>query len=890
MFSASIFTFNHLGGEFIPTLEEGDFALHQILPPGSSLSQSVAISTKIQKQLLKDFPEIEHIVTKMGSAEVPTDPMPMEIGDIMVKMKPKSEWQFQSKEGMFKAMRKSLSVIPGVQYEFTQPIQMRFNELISGAREDIAVKIYGEDLTELSIKGKKAEKLIRQLSGVGDVKVEQVTGLPQIVVDYNRQKIAQYGTSISVINKIIETAFAGGVAGVVFEGERRFDLVVRLAEEKRQSISNMRDLLIPVANGIQVPLQELASVEFKKAPMQISRENSKRRITVGVNTSGIDVETLVNNIDEKLKSELDLKPGYYIEYGGQFENLKEASNRLAVAVPIALLLILILLYFTFNSIIQSLLIFTAIPLSAIGGVYALYFRGMPFSISAGIGFIALFGVAVLNGIVLIGYFNQLKAEGMDNIRDRIIEGTKVRLRPVLMTASVAALGFLPMAISTSAGGEVQKPLATVVIGGLISATILTLLILPILYSWSEKIKTTKVSTKVLGLLIILGFVSISNSSIAQTEISLEKSVELAKVNHPSMKVADLKIEQQQALNKSNYKIDKTAIGYSRGQINSIENDYQFTISQSFKFPSYYSKTKALNTENIEEVLIEKLIAQNQLEFEVRSIYVNQLGLNDEVDNAKELLQFYNEYYSIAQKRQEVGESTVIETKTIAVQKFKTALTLKNREQEYLIQIKQLGLLIGEEGELTIEKFQNFQIPFDFSDISFSNAPLIKMAEQRFERSGKQIELQKAQALPDFSLGYFNQQIDGNQGFDGFNIGLKIPLFYWSEKGALQASKINQEIASEEIKRCKVELNQYLANEIQTIEKLSNSIQYIKAEGIPLVAQLVASNQISLKEGEVNYIIYLSALKDYNNINLEYIQLLKEYNQTVLRTQALLGAF
>ena len=848
------------------------------------------MSTKIQKQLLKDFPEIEHVVTKMGSAEVPTDPMPMEVGDVMVKMKPKSEWQYQTKEEMFNAMRKSLSVIPGVQYEFTQPIQMRFNELISGAREDIAVKIYGEDLTELSEKGLKAEKIIRQLSGVGDVKVEQVTGLPQIVIDYNRQKIAQYGVSITSLNKAIETAFAGGVAGVVFEGERRFDLVVRLEESKRNNINDIKDLLIPISEEVQVPLKELANIGYKKAPMQISREDSKRRITVGVNADGIDVETLVNNIDEKLKAELDLKSGYYIEYGGQFENLKEASNRLAVAVPIALLLIIVLLYFTFNSIKQSLLIFTAIPLSAIGGVYALYIREMPFSISAGIGFIALFGVAVLNGIVLIGYFNQLKEEGMDNVMDRIIEGTKVRLRPVLMTALVAALGFLPMAISTSAGGEVQKPLATVVIGGLLSATILTLFILPILYSWSEKIKTPKVSNKGLIILFFLGAISVNNRVTSQTGISIEEAVELAKANHPSMKVADLKIEQQKALNKSNFKIDKTAIDYSRGQINSIENDYQLTISQSFKFPTYYSKTKSLNSENIASVLLAKSITENNLELEVRSLYVTLLGLKDELNNANEQLGFYNEYYSIAQKRQEVGESTVLETNSIAVKRFKVQSELKNIEQEYEIQIKQLGLLIGEEGELEIEELKNFQIPFNFSDTSFSNAPLVITAEQKFELTGKQVQLQKAQALPDFSLGYFNQQIDGSQGFDGFNVGLKVPLFYWSEKGALQAAKINQEIAGEEIELNKIKLNQFLANEVQTIEKLNNSIQYIQTEGIPLVQKLVISNQRSLREGEVNYIMYLSALKDYNSIHLEYIHLLKEYNQTVLRTQALLGAF
>ncbi len=487
LFALSYSVFEKMGGEFIPTLEEGDFALHQILPPGSSLSQSVEVSQIIQNKLRADFPEIEDIVTKIGSPEIPTDPMPVETGDIMVIMKPKSAWtSASSRQEFFKKIEKTLLTIPGMAYEFSQPIQMRFNELMTGSRADIAVKLFGQDLDILHDKALQAERIIKGIKGVGTTKVDQTEGMPQIVIDFKYDKMAQYGLQVKEINQVIRSAFAGEKAGTIYEGDRRFDLVVRLDKQYRNSHSDVQNLYIPLKNGAQIPLDAVAKVELIEAPMRIAREGGHRKIDIGVNVGNTDVETLVEKIQAALDANIDLPAGYYFRYGGQFENLKTANARLAIAVPLALALIFILLFFTFGSIPQALLIFTAIPLSAIGGIWALELRGMPFSISAGIGFIALFGVAVLNGIVLIGYFNQLKAEGVKDIRKRILLGTSVRLRPVLMTAMVASLGFLPMALSNSGGAEVQRPLATVVIGGLITATFLTLVVLPILYSWLAK--------------------------------------------------------------------------------------------------------------------------------------------------------------------------------------------------------------------------------------------------------------------------------------------------------------------------------------------------------------------------------------------------------------------
>jgi len=487
LFGVSLWKFTTLGGEFIPTLEEGDLALHQILPPGSSLEKSVEVSGKLQNILMENFPEVEQVVTKIGTAEIPTDLMSMETGDIMVILKPKAEWTSAStREELVQKMEQKMKDLPGISYEFTQPIQMRFNELMTGSRADIAIKIYGDDLNLLFQNGKKIERLVENLKGVSSVTVDQIVGMPQIIVRYDYSKLAQYGLQVKTVNTVVRTAFAGEKAGVIYEGERRFDLVVRLPEAMRKDIENVRNLLIPLSNGQSVPLSQIAAVNLEKALMQISRDNTKRKITVGVNVLDRDVTSLVNEIQAILDDNLELPPGYFITYGGQFENFQNATKRLTVAVPVALLLIFALLYLTFNSFKQATLIFTAIPLAAIGGIWALVFRGMPFSISAGIGFIALFGVAVLNGIVLIGYFNQLKKEGFTDVRQRILFGTKVRLRPVIMTALVASLGFLPMALSMSGGAEVQRPLATVVIGGLITATLLTLVVLPILYEWIEK--------------------------------------------------------------------------------------------------------------------------------------------------------------------------------------------------------------------------------------------------------------------------------------------------------------------------------------------------------------------------------------------------------------------
>lgn len=475
--------FSRMGGEFVPTLDEGDFVIQPVLKTGTSLSKTIETTTKMENILIDHFPEVEKIVSRIGAAEVPTDPMSMEEIDMIIKLIPKKEWvSADSKEELANRFKEELEVLPGIEYEFTQPIEMRFNELITGVRADLAIKIFGEDLDILAAKAEEVKTLITGVPGAADIILEKTEGLPQMSVKYNRAKVAQYGLSIAELNRYLTTGFAGGVAGSVFEGERRFDLVTRLQPEYRNDIEHIRNLFVSLPNGKQVPMKELAEISYTKGPAKISRDDTKRRVVVSVNVRNRDLESVVYDIEQILNERLDLPSGYYVDYGGQFENLRNASRRLKIAVPIALLLIFIFLHFAFGSLKEAALIFTAIPLSIVGGVLLLWIRGMPFSISAGIGFIALFGVAVLNGIVLIEHLKDLKEQGITDMRERIMKGTRERLRPVLLTAAAAALGFLPMAISTSAGAEVQRPLATVVIGGLVTSTLLTMLALPVLYS------------------------------------------------------------------------------------------------------------------------------------------------------------------------------------------------------------------------------------------------------------------------------------------------------------------------------------------------------------------------------------------------------------------------
>lgn len=718
LFAFSGFMFTRIGGEFLPQLQEGDLAFHCILPQGTSLPQSIETSMQASR-ILKSFPQVKSVVGKTGSAEIPTDPMPPEVSDLVVTLKPKAEWPEEiSYEQLGDEMMDALSIIPGVFFEVSQPIQMRFNELMTGVRQDVAIKIFGENMDTLARIGPRVAEVIHSVKGATQPGVERVTGLPQLSIEYDRARLANYKLTVKEVNQIIRASFAGEKAGVVFEDERKFDLVVRLDSAHRSSIEDVQNLLIPTPSGKMIPIFQIAEVSLKDGPAQISREEGKRRIVVGFNVRDRDVESVVEEIQEKLDATNLLPQGYYYTIGGNFENLREASNRLMIAVPLALMLIFALLYFTFHSVGQALLIFTAIPLSAIGGIWALYIRDMPFSISAGVGFIALFGVAVLNGIVLMATFNQLEKDGVRSLIRRVIIGAEIRLRPVLMTASVASLGFLPMALSQGAGAEVQKPLATVVIGGLLSATVLTLIVIPCLYLiffGKRKIKPMK-TLPLIGLLLLFSFsVSAQEDDVknnpVSNRISLEEAVQLALDKNQELTVQS--IEKRQAL------LDvKTATDLPHTNFFVENEDFRpddkgellIGIEQELQWPGLYAANKRRLKEQVGVVDKKRELLEQQIKRSVRLSYYELWYLQDKATMLSQLDSIFKESYEAATLKYETGEVAALEMLAAEVSfREMTALNRQNTQSILRIQ-KELGLLLNSEKVFFLWSFLCKRLP------------------------------------------------------------------------------------------------------------------------------------------------------------------------------------
>lgn len=907
LFLGSLLIFFNMGGEFIPNLDEGDFAVEVRLAPGSSLSQTIKVSTDAENILLK-FPEVKQVISKIGTAEIPTDPMPLEANDLMVILKEKDDWtSADSKDGLAEKMSAALSVIPGVNFDFQQPIQMRFNELMTGVKSDVAVKIYGEDLNILFQKANQSAALLRNIEGVADLKVEQIIGLPQMLVTYQRDKIAQYGVNIADLNMILKTAFAGETAGVVFEGEKRFDLVVRLNSAFRTDIENIRNLYIELPNGNKVPFGELADIAYKEAPMQISRDNARRRITVGLNVRNRDVESLVGEIRQVLEKKVELPTGYYFTYGGQFENLQNAKARLSIAVPVSLLLIFVLLFFTFHSFKQSLMIYTAIPLSAIGGILALWLRDMPFSISAGVGFIALFGVAVLNGIVLISYFNDLEKEGVTDVYERILKGTTVRFRPVVMTAAVASLGFLPMALSGSAGAEVQRPLATVVIGGLISATLLTLVVLPVLYSFFSKENTspTNIGTTSSGVnpvaigLLILGSVGLisfpakaQNNRSAPQMISLSQAVDLALQQNPLLRLSSLEVESQRNLRKTAFDIPKTSVEYQYGQIQAMPNDYLLNVTQQFAFPTQYAAQRKLSSQQITEALRRRDVQKNELVRQVKSVYYRLL----QNYARKQLLQQQDSLYQrsaqAAAVRYRTGETNQLEqiSAETRARDIRNSQILIISEIEILRQ--QLQILLNQPQPIVIDtlttpvKMETDVV--DLNGLTITNNPVLAVLEQQAQVSKQVTRLEKQKLLPDFSVGYFNQSIEKVPGFNAVQAGIALPLFFAAPKGRIEAARIGEDISRTQLAYQTTQLSGELQMLKQQLLSYTSTTQYYESYALPQADLILRNAEQSYRSGEIDYVNFVQEALQAWQIKESYLDQLEGYNQTVIAIEAISG--
>lgn len=884
VFMLSLGLFTRMGGEFIPTLEEGDLALHQILPPGSSLSQSVEISKMIQKKLKSEFPEVEDVITKIGSAEIPTDPMPVETGDIIVVMKPKSEWTSASnRQEMFHKMEESLQEIPGVAYEFSQPIQMRFNELMTGSRSDIAIKLYGNDLDKLYTKAKEAEQFIKKVAGVGTVKVEQTVGMPQIIISFDYDKLGQYGLKVKDVNAVIRTAFAGEKAGIVYEGERRFDLMVRFDDNHRRDVDDIKHLLIPMDNGNQIALDQIAKIELKDAPMQISRDNTNRRIVIGVNVGTGDVETLVKKIQETLEANISLPSGYYFTYGGQFENLKEAESRLAIAVPVALALIFFLLFITFRSMSQATLIFTAIPLSAIGGVFALLLRGMPFSISAGIGFIALFGVAVLNGIVLIGYFNTLKEEGVTDVLERVKEGTKVRLRPVLMTAAVASLGFLPMAISTSGGAEVQRPLATVVIGGLITATLLTLFVLPILYLWMEEFKSKR-RLKLNKVMVLIPLLMLG-STIAfaqEKELSLEEALSIAMTNNPNIKAAEYQIIKEKKLSDLGYSLGRTQLTYEGNGILSDNTPEENIVGvlQNFPNPLVNPARNSVQKQVVSITEQQYEMLKNKLSKQVTGVY-QQIIANKELSMLYvEVLSTYDLFYKVAESRHRLGVTNAIEKLSVTT-KVKELELLQSQQKIQLSQLeKQLQRLLKTEEFITTK--DTLLKPLELlNEVTMEGIPGLQAKASNIELQKAKVKLMKRERLPSLTFGVTSLKNEiTNQWGAGIRGGIQFSLFDAYGKKKVKAQQDEIIIASSIYDAAQLKVsNDKVALEAELASyEAGYKLYYTLVEDTSKEA--VRISKLNYEAGEISYLEYLNTLNNYVVNKRNYIDQLLKYNNTI----------
>jgi cobalt-zinc-cadmium resistance protein CzcA len=767
---------------------------------------------------------------------------------------------------------------------------MRFNELMTGARQDVVCKIFGENLDTLSKYANLLSTISNKVEGIKNIYVEPILGNPQLVIKYNRSALAQFNLNINDVNKIVNTSLAGQTAGIVFEGEKRFDLVVKIKNELKKNIQDINSILIPMPNGSQVPLQQIAAVTEEESPNQIQREDAKRRIVVGFNVRNVDVETVVHELQKKLNTNLKLPTGYYITYGGSFENLNAAKQRLFIAVPVSLLLIFVLLYFAFNSIKQGLLIYTAIPLSAIGGILFLALRGLPFSISAGIGFIALFGVAVLNGIVLIAEFNRLKQDGLTDIKRIILMGTKVRLRPILMTAFVASLGFFPMAISNGAGAEVQRPLATVVIGGLLIATFLTLFVLPILYMIVEGgFKKIKVQQKVAIIVVICFGSTFQITANAQPPISLKVAIDIALRNNLTIKNEQLKVQYQQALIGSATNINATNFSAEYGKMNSAYNDTKFLIAQGFALPKLYQQQKQFLTAEWNNSLLSVKVNELVLKKQVTEIYCHWQYLLQKQILLIKLDSLYQSFYNAVKIKLQKGETNVLE-KAFAETNL---LNITNQKNSIEADLKIVELQF----QMLLNTTANYTLKIDDEPLSIAKLldtaalhqhPTMQQISQKEQIAKAMIAVDKAKLLPEFSLGYNNSSIKGfgaddqyyasSERFGSVQLSMAIPVFANAQKAKIKSSEINLKVTEA---TTQIELKNFHSSykiAVINYNKQLKIVEQLKSIGLLNINIINTSANLQFANGNINFLEWGQLMHQAINIENDYIEAVKSLNE------------
>lgn len=889
LFGITVLLFARMGGEFIPQLEEGDFAFHCILPQGTSLSQSIETSMQASR-IIRTFPEVKMVVGKTGSAEVPTDPMPPEATDLMVLLKPKSTWTTaKTYNQLADSIMERLEVIPGVFFEANQPIQMRFNELMTGVRQDVAIKIFGENIDTLAALAPKVAAIVQSVKGATEPQIERTTGLPQITVQYDRAKIAAYGMNVEDINRTVRTAFAGEAAGVVFENERKFDMVVRLDSASRSSIDDVRDLFVALPDGNQIPLSQLANISFKEGPAQISREDGRRRIVVGFNVKNRDVQSVVKDIQQKLGAANLLPSGYYYTYGGTFENLQEASARLMVAVPVALALIFLLLYFTFRSVKESVLIFTAIPMSAIGGVFALLLRGMPFSISAGVGFIALFGVAVLNGIVLISTFNNLEKEGFNDIIQRVIEGTKIRLRPVLMTATVASFGFLPMALSRGAGAEVQRPLATVVIGGLVTATFLTLVVLPLLYilfseGFKRKLPPTAAAVVFIGLLIAPGAVSAQgvpgkrlgiNEVLSMAQQNLQYNINAAQVNRTKVQV------------RSAGMLPKTGVFAENEDLRPSDHTgiLKVGVSQAVAWPGLYKAQKKLYSEQAKYYEMNNAALNVSVKRDIRQVYYQLWYLNEKSNLYAQLDSIYRSLSDAAVLRVRTGENPGLDSISAQAKQRELKAQLEQLHDDMTIQQQSLKQLLNTEDAILPVNQPLEKIGFAFAGPATDTVhPTLALQQQNVNIAAAGVAVAKNENRPELSGRFFSQRLYGvKDPFSGFSVTAAVPLFgLGAYRNKVKAAQAEADVQQQQLAYNKQVFSTQQSQMTKEVEKNNRMLLFYESSGLQQAQEIIKAAALAYRSGEISFAELSQFLTQAITIRQNYLDVLNAYNQAVIQ--------
>ena len=883
VFMSAMFLFSRMGGEFVPTLDEGDFVVQPVLKTGTSLSKTIEITTQIEKILLDKFPEVDQVISRIGAAEVPTDPMSMEESDVIIKLKPRKEWvSAKSKDELADKFKEALLVIPGIDIEFTQPIEMRFNELITGVRSDVAIKIFGDDLDILSSTANQIKNLIKNVEGASDITVEKVSGLPQMSVKIDKQKIAKYGLNTNDVNDMITSGFSGQVFGTIFEGEKQFDLVMRLKDFQRNDITDLEKLWIDSPVAGKIPLTEIANVSYSKGPAKISRDNTRRRIVIGINVRNRDMQSVVNEVSQIVESKVNLPTGYFIEYGGQFENLKSAKARLAIALPVALILIFILLHFAFRSIKEALMVYTAIPLAAVGGIYLLWIRDLPFSISAGVGFIALFGIAVLNGIVLIEHLKELKEHGLEDIRERIIKGTTERLRPVILTAMAAALGFLPMAISTNAGAEVQRPLATVVIGGLITSTLLTMIFLPILYSIfdtrSFKIKKKGSKSLLIGILIVLS-VQVSSSQNINT---VEDLINIALKNNAELKINDAETEKSRLEMQASTQFENAYIYFNRDNNNFAINDKPLNVmglEQSFKYPGIYKMKRKILENNLNSRELEKQKMILHVSKNISQLYYHLCYLQECEKIYISLDTLFTDFIVRQEKNYKLGESNKLHKITSQAKLQNLHIVIQNLQKEISLVLNELKF---------VANVQNLEVSYiklakvGLNPMKYENSSSHMLNLNQIKSDKLNLHLNKKYWLPDLSFSVFGgTNTDLNKIVPGFQVGVGIPLLFSGKSKMVQSFEIQYQISQNRAIIYQTAWNKDFGNLKYEIESIEKTLDILEKQKNEFAGEILKEAQLNYENGEIDFFDFLQSIENVRDIELNYLKILNEYNQKVI---------